>query len=176
MRRSGLPRAGRVALLALGVVGLSACGWGDTPAPASSTPGSAPAPLAGARAQGAADPAPALEGLWQAGDTVMRLTVEKAMVRGTMAEVGAAARTLGFEPGDASFVASADGHYLWGEQVIRYAGPCHPSGRKISMMARMTPDGRVLAVHHYTRPIDQGCRDTGEYEISQVLWQRVPAR
>ena len=129
MRRSGLPRAGRVALLALGVVGLSACGWGDTPAPASSTPGSAPAPLAGARAQGRR-PAPALEGLWQAGDTVMRLAVEKAMVRGTMGEVGAAARTLGFKPGDASFVASADGHYLWGEQAIRYAGPCHPAAAR----------------------------------------------
>jgi hypothetical protein len=154
MRTSGLPRAARTALLALAVLALS---------------------ISGVSAQGPA-PAPALEGLWKAGDTVMKIAIDGATVRATMSEVGTVARTIGFKPGDASFVASADGHYLWGEQVIRYAGPCHPSGRKVSMMARMTPDGRVLAVHHYTRPIDQGCRDTGEYEISQVLWQRVPAR
>ena len=156
MRGSGLPRAARTALLALAVVaGLS---------------------IPGARAQGPTAPAPALEGLWKAGDTVMKVTIDGTTVRATMADVGTAARALGFKPGDVSFVASAEGHYLWGEQVIRYTGPCHPNGRKVSMMGRMTPDGRVLAVHHYTRPIDPGCRDTGEYEISQVLWQRVPAR
>ena len=154
MRRSGLPRAARTALLTLTVLALS---------------------ISGVRAQGPA-PAPALEGLWKAGDTVMKLTIDGTTVRATMTEVGTAARGIGFKPGDVSFVASADGHYLWGEQLIRYSGPCHPNGRKVSMMARMTPDGRVLAVHHYTRPIDPGCRDTGEYEINQVLWQRAPAR
>ena len=155
MRRSGLPRAVRTALVALATIAL----W-----------------ISGACAQGPPVPAPALEGLWKAGDTVMKVTIDGTTVRATMADVGTAARAIGFKPGDVSFVASADGHYLWGEQVIRYSGNCHPSGRKVSMMARMTPDGRVLAVHHYTRPIDPGCRDTGEYNISEVLWQRAPAR
>ena len=155
MRRSGLPWAARTALVALAALSLS---------------------VSGARAQGAPVPAPALEGLWKAGDTVMKVTIDGTTVRATMADVGTAARALGFKAGDVSFVALADGHYLWGEQVIRYTGTCHPNGRKVSMMARMTPDGRVLAVHHYTRPIDPGCRDTGEYNISEVLWQRAPAR
>jgi hypothetical protein len=44
------------------------------------------------------------------------------------------------------------------------------------MMAKMAADGRVLAMHNYNIIVDQGCRDTGQYEVAQTLWERQPAR
>ena len=80
------------------------------------------------------------------------------------------------EPGDVSFVATGDGAYLHGEQTVRYGGTCHPNGRKVPMIGRMTPDGKALAVHFYNLTVDAGCRDTGEYNVTETLWQRQPAR
>ena len=41
------------------------------------------------------------------------------------------------------------------------------------MMARLTPDGRIMAIHTYAIRVDNLCRDTGEFSISENLWQRV---
>ena len=120
--------------------------------------------------------APALQGLWKSSDTTIRITVEKGQAKSQFVEVGQNARTLGFKPGEGSFVATADGNYLFGQQTIRYGGNCHPNGRKVPVMGRMTPDGKSLALHFYAVRIDAQCRDTGEYSVSQSLWQRVAAR
>ena len=120
--------------------------------------------------------APALQGLWKSSDTTIRITVEKGQAKSQFVEVGQNARTLGFKPGEGSFVATADGNYLFGQQTIRYGGTCHPNGRKVPVMGRMTPDGKSLALHFYAVRIDAQCRDTGEYSVSQSLWQRVAAR
>lgn len=127
-------------------------------------------------AQTGAAPGPLMEGTWRSGDTTMRVVLDRGLLRATMTELGPAARALGFKPGDLSFVAASEGNFLWGQQTIRYGGACHPNGRNVSMMGRMRPDGRVLALHNYTVSIDDSCRDTGEYSIAQTLWERVPTR
>lgn len=124
-------------------------------------------------------PAPApgsLQGLWRSADTTIRIVMNNREVRGMFAEVGEGARALGFKPGELSFVATVNGNYLYGQRTIRYRGNCHPNGRKVPMMGRMTPDGRVLAVHYYNVVVDPNCRDTGEYRVAETLWQRVAAR
>lgn len=124
----------------------------------------------------AAPAAPAVQGTWKSGDTTLRITVNKTEARGAFVELGAPARTLGFKPGETSFVATASGTFLYGEQTIRYGGNCYANGRKVAMMARMTADGRVLAIHNYVPAIDPACRDTGEYAVDQTLWQRQAGR
>jgi hypothetical protein len=34
----------------------------------------------------------------------------------------------------------------------------------------------VLAVHFYMLQTDANCRDTGQYVVSETLWQRVAER
>ncbi len=129
--------------------------------------------VVGSAAVPAGAQAPGLQGLWKSGDSTIRITVEKNQAKSQFVEIGQGARTLGFKPGEASFVATADGNYLFGQQTIRYGGTCHPNGRKVPVMGRMTPDGKGLALHYYAVRLDAQCRDTGEYSVSQSLWQRV---
>lgn len=126
--------------------------------------------------------APGLQGIWQgitndpAGTptgTVIRLVVNKSEVKGVFTQVSPESRQIGFKPGDTSFVATASGSYLHGELTIHYPPPCHPNGRKVPMMGRMTPDGRNLALHHYIVGVDQNCRDTGAYGVDQMLFHRA---
>ena len=134
-------------------------------------PGASPQPPRAA-------PAPeSLQSVWRSGDTTMRIAINGAEARGVFAEVGQGAKALGFKPGEASFVATTAGSYLSGQQTIRYSTPnCHPNGRKVPMMGRMTPDGQALAIHFYNVTVDPNCRDTGQYRVIETLWQRVPAR
>ncbi|HEV8533805.1 MAG TPA: hypothetical protein VGT00_20470 [Methylomirabilota bacterium] len=115
----------------------------------------------------------ALQGTWRSGDTTIRVVFTMGQVRGTFATVGKAARELGFKPGDVSFTAVAVENYLHGVQTLRYGGTCYPNGRPVAMMARLTPDGRIMAIHTYAIRVDNLCRDTGEFSISENLWQRV---
>jgi hypothetical protein len=115
----------------------------------------------------------ALQGTWRSGDTTIRVVFTMGEVRGIFATVSKAARELGFKPGDVSFTAVAVDNYLHGVQTFRYGGTCYPSGRRVTMMARLTPDGRTMAIHTYAIRVDDLCRDTGEFSISESLWQRV---
>ena len=121
--------------------------------------------------------APSMAGVWRSNDTSIRVTVERNEAKGVFVEAGAGARALGFKPGDPSFTAAVMGNYLHGEQIIRYTGTCATaSGRKVPMMGRLTPNGQSLAIHFYGVSIDANCRDTGEYTVSESLWQRAAAR
>ena len=121
-----------------------------------------------------------LQGAWRNGDTSIRITVNKLEAKGMFVEVGQEARALGFKPGETSLAATVvSTFYLHGEQTIRYSGTfsrCYPNGRKVPIMGRMTPDGRGLAVHFYNVTLDPNCRDTGAYDITQTIWERVPGR
>lgn len=116
------------------------------------------------------------QGVWRNADTTIRVVIDKSQARGLFVEVGETARALGFKPGEASFVGTVNANLLHGEQTIRYGGNCHPNGRKVPMMGRMTPDGRALAIHFYNVNVDANCRDTGEYSVTETLWQRGPGR
>lgn len=129
-----------------------------------------------ATSQAPAVPPSALQGAWQIGDTSLRISVNMAEARGMFVEVGQGAGALGFKPGELSFVATVTESYLYGVQTTRYGGTCYPDGRKVPMMGRMTPDGQALAIHFYNVRLDANCRDTGEYTVSQELWQRLPER
>jgi hypothetical protein len=155
---------GRVTRIGIALLTL-VLGSGLSAPPATAQAPPAPAP---------AGPAAPFQGVWRSGDSAVRITLRGTEARGAFTEVGQAARTLGFKPGEVSFVATVSGNYLHGEQTIRYAGNCHPNGRKVPMMARMTPDGRVLAIHYYVLTLDASCRDTGEFRIGESLWQRAP--
>lgn len=147
-----------------------AAGTGAWPA-AAQAPGAAPQPPRAAPA------AVSLQSVWRSGDTTIRIVVNGTEARGVFAEVGQGAKALGFKAGEASFVATAAGSYLSGQQTMRYSTPnCHPNGRKVPMMGRMTPDGQALAIHFYNVIVDPNCRDTGQYRVVETLWQRVPAR
>jgi hypothetical protein len=124
-------------------------------------------------ALGMAAQTPAVQGTWRSGDTTISIVVTRSEVRGIFAAVGQAARAFGFKPGDISFTATAVDNYLHGEQTVRYSAACHPNGRRVTMMARITPDGRTMAIHHYAIRVDDMCRDTGEFSVSETLWQRV---
>jgi hypothetical protein len=115
----------------------------------------------------------ALQGMWHSGDTTIRVVFTAGEVRGSFVTVGKATRELGFKPGDLSFTAIAVDNYLHGIQTFRYPGTCYPNGRRVAMMARLTPDGRALAIHTYAIHMDSLCRDTGEFSVSESLWQRV---
>jgi hypothetical protein len=115
----------------------------------------------------------ALQGMWRSGDTTIRVVFTTGEVRGVFATVDKTARELGFKPGDVSFTAAAVDNYLHGVQTIRYGATCHPNGRRVTMMARLTPDGRTMAIHTYAIRTDNLCRDTGQFSISETLWQRV---
>jgi len=128
----------------------------------------------GASAQ-APPPAPSLQGLFRSGESTLRVTVNKTEARGVFAEVSQGARGIGFKPADVSFVGTVMGNMIHGEQTIRYA-KCHPQGRKVPMMARLTPNGTSLAIHNYMLQVDANCRDTGQYTVEQTLWQRVAER
>ena len=119
---------------------------------------------------------PTIEGLWKSEDTTIRITVKGDQAEGMFVEVGVAAKALGFKAEETSFTGTVRGPYLHGEQTIRYSGGCHPHGRKVAMMGRVTPNGQVLATHFYSITLDRLCRDTGEYTISESLWHRVAAR
>ena len=129
-----------------------------------------------ARPQAPTAQAAQVQGVWRNADTTVRIVINGSEAKGTFVEVGQGARALGFKAGETSFVATAEGHYLSGQQTIRYGAGCYAEGRKGPMMARMTPDGRVLAIHFYNIQVDPNCRDTGDYSITETLWQRVPER
>lgn len=145
-------RGGRVALV-LGVGLLAVAGGASAQTPA----------------------APSLQGLYKSGETTLRVTVSSNQARAVFAEVGQGARGLGFKPADVSFVGTVMGNMIHGEQTIRYP-KCHPQGRKVPMMARLTPNGQSLAIHNYMLQVDANCRDTGQYSVEQTLWQRVAER
>lgn len=152
--------AGRVAL-ALVIGSLVAIGGANAQQPAP-----APAPAAAAIPQG----------VFKSGESTIRVTVNRTEVRGVFAEVGQGARNLGFKPADVSFVGAVSGNLMHGEQTVRYGPRCHPNGRKVPMMGRLTPNGQVLAIHFYMIETDANCRDTGNYRITETLWQRVAER
>jgi hypothetical protein len=114
-----------------------------------------------------------LQGMWRSGDTTIRVVFTMGEVRGIFTTMSKAAREVGFKPGDVSFTAVAVDNYLHGVQTIRYSAKCHPNGRRVTMMARLTPDGRTMAIHSYAIRADDLCRDTGEYSVSETLWQRI---
>lgn len=116
----------------------------------------------------------AVQGVWRNADTTMRVTVTGPEARGQFVEIGQAARALGFNPGEVSFVATVNGNYLNGEQTIRYGRTCHPDGRKVPMIGRVASDGRVLALHYYNAQVDANCQDTGLPIVTETLWQRAP--
>ena len=116
-----------------------------------------------------------MQGLWKNAESTVRITVKNGDVRAQFVEIGAIARDLGFKPGELSLSATQRGPFLIGEQTVRYAGnpACYKEGRKVPAMGRMSPDGRVLALHNYTLVIGPDCRDTGQYTITETLWQRA---
>jgi hypothetical protein len=114
----------------------------------------------------------AFPGMWGSGDSTIRIVLTMGELRGIFATVSKAARDIGFRPGEVSFTAVAVDNYLHGVQTQRYGGTCHPNGRRVAMMSRLTPDGRTLAIHTYAVRVDHLCRDTGEFSISEGLWQR----
>jgi len=122
-----------------------------------------------------AAPAPSLQGVYRSGESTLRVTVNRTEARAVFAEVGQGARALGFKPADVSFVGTVMGNMIHGEQTIRYP-KCHQTGRKVPMMARLTPNGQSLAIHNYMLQVDANCRDTGQYTVEQTLWQRVAER
>jgi len=134
------------------------------------------AAVGSASAQAPAPPAPSLQGLFRSGESTLRVTVNKTEARGVFADVGQGARNLGFKPAEVSFVGTIMGNMVHGEQTVRYGPKCHPNGRKVPMMARLTPNGQTLAIHNYMLQIDANCRDTGQYNVEQTVWQRVAER
>ncbi len=121
--------------------------------------------------------APSLAGVWKNGDTTLRVTQNRAEVKGSFVELGQNARALGFKPGEVSFSGTANGNFMNGEQTIRYSvANCHPNGRKVPMMGRLAPNGQALAIHYYFIAADANCRDTGQYNVTETLWERVPGR
>ena len=157
MTRLCATRVGRAALV-LGIGVVAAAGSASAQAPA------APAP------------APSLQGLFRSGESTVRVTVNKTEARAVFTELGQGARNLGFKPADVSFIGTVMGNMIHGEQTFRYGAKCHPAGRKVPMMARLAPNGQTLAIHNYVLPVDANCRDTGQYDVQQTLWQRVPER
>jgi hypothetical protein len=132
--------------------------------------------LAGAQVSAPLAPtATTLEGLWQSGDSTIRISVKGSEARAVFDVVGERARALGFKGGERSFEATTDHGFLYGRRMIRYGGSCYLSGRQVPMMGRLSPDGRSLAIHFYSATLDQNCRDTGQYTVSETLWQRAPA-
>jgi hypothetical protein len=116
------------------------------------------------------------QGTWKSGDTTIRVAVSKSEARAQFVEVGQGAKNLGFKPGDVSFVGVLMANMIHGEQTVRYGAKCHANGRKVPMMGRLRPDGQVLAIHFYMIQADPNCRDTGQYQITETLWQRVADR
>jgi len=132
--------------------------------------------LAGAQAPAPATPAtPTLEGLWRSGDSTIRISVKGSEVRAVFDVVGERARGLGFKGGERSFDATIDHGFLYGRRLIRYSGTCYLTGRQVPMLGRLSPDGRTLAIHFYSATVDQNCRDTGQYAVTETLWERAPA-
>lgn len=121
-----------------------------------------------------AAPAATVQGVWRNAGTTIRIAVQGSEARGTFLEVSDVARAIGFKPQEVSFVAAVGGNYLSGLQTTRYSATCHPNGRRVPMMGRMTPDGRVLAIHFYNIRVDPSCRDTGEYTVTETIWERLP--
>ena len=130
-------------------------------------------------AQAGAQKTPTVQGLWRNGDTTMRITVNKSQVKGLFEEVGQFARELGFGAREEILTGTLRDSLIHGEQTIRYGTTqsCfRERGRKVPMMARMTPDGQVLAIHFYNIRVDANCQETGVYEVTETLWQLVPGR
>lgn len=126
---------------------------------------------------GAAAQKPQIEGTWRSSNgSTIRVEVKGAEASGRFVDVGPDARALGFKPGDVSLTGMIVENYVHGVQTIRYGGTCHPNGRKVPFIARVTPNGQVLAIHFYTVQLDNSCRDTGQYSIDETLWQRVRGR
>ena len=130
-------------------------------------------------AQAGAQKSLTVQGLWRNGDTTMRITVNKSQVKGVFEEVGQLARELGFSAREEILTGTLRDSLIHGEQTIRYGTTqsCfRERGRKVPLMARMTPDGQVLAIHFYNLRVDANCQDTGVYEVTETLWQLVPGR
>ena len=119
--------------------------------------------------------AASLQGSWRSADSVIKITMSKNEIKAQFAEVGQGAKALGFKPGDVSFTGATRDQLIVGEQVIRYgtAMTCGKDGRKVPMMGKLAPDGQVLALHFYNLVVDKDCKDTGQYGITETLWQRV---
>jgi hypothetical protein len=96
-------------------------------------------------------------------------------VRAVFEEVGPEAQALGFKPGDLSFEGTADGTFIQGTQVIRYAPdiPCHrETGRKVPFMAMVATDGNRIVVDWYAISLNiQSCQDVGR-TLSTTLLER----
>ena len=116
-----------------------------------------------------------LQASWRSADSVIRITVNKNEIKAQFAEVGQGAKALGFKPGDVSFSGTAKDQFMIGEQIIRYgtSQTCFKDGRKVPMMGKLAPDGNVIALHFYNVLVDAQCKDTGQYAVTETLWQRV---
>jgi len=136
--------------------------------PAQQKPAQAPAQAPAAPAQPSR-----IQGLWRSGDTTIRITLQGSEARGVFAQVGQQAQGLGFKPGEVSFVAGLTGQWLSGTQTVRYGGRCFATGRKVPMMGGVTPNGQMLVIHFYNVPIDDDCRDSGQYSVVGTVWQRA---
>ena len=127
----------------------------------------------------AAQRIPTVQGVWRNDDTTVRITVNKSEVKGEFVQVGQLARELGFSAGEMTLVGSLRDNFLHGEQTIRYGTTqsCfRERGRKVPMMGRLREDGQMLAIHFYNVQVDANCRDTGFYDVTETLWERVPVR
>ena len=113
-----------------------------------------------------------VEGLWQSGGTVIRVTLRGSEATAVFVKVGQGGQRLGFKPGDASFVATVDGRNLAGEQTIRYSTSCYPEGRPVSMVGLLRPGGDSLTTHYYSIDITPECEDDGKYSVADTLWER----
>lgn len=130
-------------------------------------------------AQAGAQRAVTLQGQWRNGDTTVRIAVNKSEVKGEFAQVGQLARELGFSVGEVALLGTRRDNFIFGEQTVRYGASQNcfrERGRKVPMMGRLRDDGQLLAIHFYNMRVDANCQDTGFYEITETLWERVPGQ
>jgi hypothetical protein len=140
---TGLRRARTVTLLIVALASVVAC---DAKGPAPS-----------------ADPD--IAGEWQSGASVYRITTSGTQVKAVFETVSPEADALGFKKGDLSFDGVRKGHFLQGEQVIRYPAdnPCYKgAGRRLPFMALIVADGQRIVLDWYNIPVNpETCQDVG---------------
>ena len=108
---------------------------------------------------------PDVQGDWQSGGTTYRVQTDGAKVTAVFETVSTEAQALGFKKGDLSFTGTRNGHFLQGEQVIRYPSniPCHrEGGRRVPFMAMVADDGKRIIIDWYNVSLNvQTCKDVG---------------
>ena len=118
---------------------------------------------------------PDIRGDWQSGASVYRVTVDGAKVTAVFEAVSPEGEALGFKKGDVSLVGTRNGHFIQGEQVIRYPAnvPCHrEAGRRVPFMAMIADDGKRIVLDWYNVSLDvKSCRDVGR-TLGTILLER----